>query len=371
MNKLPFKNDWKILTSFLPDDWETQAEELGALKRKRNFDSADSLLRVLLIHLADGKSLRSTVAYAKQAGICEVSDTALLYRLKESGKWLRKMAEGVMQKMPLKVDDFSSKYQMRIVDGSVISEPGSTGSDWRIHYSFSLDNLRCDNFNITSVKKGETLKMYKINQKDIILGDRGYCNRNGIMHVLDKGGNVILRFHSTNLPLFTRKNEKVALLRRLKRLKDNEIKDCDVWFKSPKDNQLVKGRICAIRKSKEAIEKAKKKIFRSASKRGGSVRKETLEYAEYVIIFTTLNRHIFKSKKILSLYRGRWQIELVFKRLKSILKIGHLPKHDEDSCIAWLYGKMLVALLTERLHQEAEFFSPWGFPLSIAFNRQL
>lgn len=361
MNKSLYKNDWKILTSFLPDDWEKQAEELGALKRKRNFDSASTLLRVLLIHLVDGKSLRSTAAYAKQAGLCNVSDTALLYRLKESEKWLRSLAEGVLRKMPIKVERFSSKYRMRIVDGSIVNEPGSTGSDWRIHYSFSLNDLRCNEFKITSVKKGESLKIYKIQPNDVVLGDRCYCNRHGIIHVLENQGNVILRFHSRSLPLFTRNNGKIALLRRLRRIKEHEAKDFDVWFKNPKTDQLTKGRICAIRKSKEAAEKAKKKLLKEASKKGRKIRKETLEYAEYVIVFTTLNRHAFKGKEILSLYRGRWQIELVFKRLKSLLKIGHLPKYDEDSCMAWLHGKMLVALLAERMYQEAEFFSPWGF----------
>ena len=63
------------------------------------------------------------------------------------------------------------------------------------------------------------------------------------------------------------------------------------------------------------------------------------------------------------LYRARWQIELLFKRLKSIIGLGHLPKHNEQSCMAWLTGKLFVALLVERIYHEAEFFSPWGYPL--------
>ena len=106
------------------------------------------------------------------------------------------------------------------------------------------------------------------------------------------------------------------------------------------------------------MELAKKQLRRVAAKKGRKLRPETLEHAEYVTLFTTTNRHNFKGEDILSLYRGRWQIELVFKRLKSIVGIGHLPKHKPESCVAWLYGKMVVALLAERLYQEAEFFSP-------------
>ena len=79
----------------------------------------------------------------------------------------------------------------------------------------------------------------------------------------------------------------------------------------------------------------------------------------------------FSAKEILEWYRLRWQIELVFKRFKQIAALGHLPKYDDQSSRAWLYGKLLVALLTEKLVQHANSFSPWGYELSPAANAQL
>jgi hypothetical protein len=52
-----------------------------------------------------------------------------------------------------------------------------------------------------------------------------------------------------------------------------------------------------------------------------------------------------------------------FKRLKSLLQMGQVPKKKEASCRAWMQGKILTALLIERLLCEARFFSPWGYPL--------
>lgn len=112
---------------------------------------------------------------------------------------------------------------------------------------------------------------------------------------------------------------------------------------------MVKGRLCSLRKSQEAAEKAKTQLWQTASKKGHTLRPETLEYAEYITVFTTPTRHVFKGLTLLSLYQARWQVELVFKRLKSIQGVGHLPKQDQDSCLAWLYGKMVVTLLVERL----------------------
>jgi IS4 transposase len=187
--------------------------------------------------------------------------------------------------------------------------------------------------------------------------------RKGITYVLNCGGHVLVRFHSRHLPLFTRRGTRFPVLDRLRSLEEGEHGDWDVWYLSPEKQEMIKGRLCAIRKSKEAIELSKKKVRREASRDRRRLKPETLEYAEYFIVFTTMTRYRFNGRDALGLYGIRWQIELVFKRLKSIIGLGHLPKHNPDSCRAWLCGKMFVALLVERLYQEAEFFSPWGYPI--------
>ena len=74
------------------------------------------------------------------------------------------------------------------------------------------------------------------------------------------------------------------------------------------------------------------------------------------------NRGVFvmdlSAEAALELYRGRWQVELAFKRMKSLLGIGHLHKKVPEGIVAWLYGKLFCAVLIERLLEAAEFFSP-------------
>lgn len=358
-------DEWDVLVKFLPVGWESKAQELGALTRKRKFKDPETLLRVLLIHLADGKSLRTTSAYAKEAKLCDVNDVALLHRLKASEDWFCWIANELFASLRgRKIDSRLFKnYRVRLVDGTSVSEQGSTGSDWRIHYSFQLNTFRCDEFKVTSIKTVESFGQYTVRPEDLIIGDRGYCKRKGIVHVLNSGAQVMVRFHSSNLPLFSRLGKVWNPLAKLKTLKKDEVGDWDVWFKNPENDELIKGRLCAVRKSKNAIEMAHKKLRRMSSKKGKKLRPETLEYAEYIILFTTVNRRSLKGVDLLLLYRSRWQIELVFKRLKSILGVGHLPKYNPESCKAWLYGKMIVALLAEKLQHEAEFFSPWGYPI--------
>jgi hypothetical protein len=120
-----------------------------------------------------------------------------------------------------------------------------------------------------------------------------------------------------------------------------------------------------IKKSPERAERSKKEVIQKAIKKQKSIDEETLELHEYVFVATSLARDVMAPEEVMSLYRMRWQVELAFKRLKSILGLGHLPKTDPDSAKAWLHGKMVVALLTAAIVERGRLFSPWGYPLHV------
>ncbi len=109
-----------------------------------------------------------------------------------------------------------------------------------------------------------------------------------------------------------------------------------------------------MRKSAEDAERAREKLRRRASRNGNELRPETLEFAGCVIVFTTFPADRFSAAEVLRWYRVRWQVELTFKRCKSLAGLGHLPKRADDSARAWLYGKLLVALLAEKLARRAD-----------------
>ena len=126
----------------------------------------------------------------------------------------------------------------------------------------------------------------------------------------------------------------------------------------------MQGRVCAIRKSQQATQLALRKLKKKVTKNGVALEPETVLFAGYVLVFTTLSEVEFEPQTILDWYRLRWQIELVFKRFKQIAQLGHLPKNDPESAIAWLYGKLFVALLVEKLLAHANSVSPLGVSTS-------
>jgi transposase len=103
---------------------------------------------------------------------------------------------------------------------------------------------------------------------------------------------------------------------------------------------------------------------------GKSVGPATRKYAEYVLVFTTLPASEASTEQVLEAYRLRWQVELTFKRLKSIAQLGHVPKHDDQSSRAWLYGKLFVALLSQKMARVGSTISPWGYLLPEAAHSE-
>ena len=363
VTRAPVDKDWQVLTSFLPPNWQELATETAALRGLRKDKSPEHLLRTLLIHLGCGHSLRETVVRARQARLADLSAVALFKRLRKSRAWLHAMCMALFQEHGVAVSE-EAALQMRAFDATVISEPGRTGSLWRLHYSMTLPSLGCDFFKLTATKgsgTGESLKHFPISVDDHILVDRGYSTVSGLQHVAAAGGYVTVRVNTGALYFETDTGRPFDLLASVESL--HEAGAVGIWKASVTGEPSIKGRICALRKTDEAFQEAKKKIHNTAQRKGKKPKEETLRYARYVIVFTTFPTERFTETEVLEWYRLRWQVELVFKRFKSLAQLGHLPKLDPESAQAWLYGKLLVALLTEKIVRHARTLSPWGYDI--------
>lgn len=356
--------DFEYLLTYLPTGWQKKAKELGALSRCRKIPNAETLLRILLIHLAEGCSLRETSARASVGGILKISDVAIMNRLRVSGEWFKWMAQQLMQKWVTAKPEivFGNKWRIRLVDGTRIKEPGPTGSSWCVHYSVTMPSLHCCELQVCNKHgNGESFKRFSIQQNDLMIGDRAYGRSSGIAHILEGGGSVITRFGWSLLPLWEEPGKRFDLFSHLRELSGTRIGQWPVQIMH--DGKCYHGRVCALKKSRQATERAIAQVRRAAQKHGYKTQPKTLEAARYVMVFTTLDEKEMSKAKVLEMYRGRWQIELVFKRLKTLLGFGHLRKHDPESAKSWIHGKILVAFLLEALIRNGELFFPWGYPL--------
>lgn len=245
---------------------------------------------------------------------------------------------------------------------TTVCEPGSTGGDWRVHYAVNLADLQCDFFQLTELRQsGETFRRVPVNPGDILLGDRVYAAPPGVAHVLKGGGDVIVRLNRMALPLFDSHHRRVDWAAQTRTLQGYSPAEFSSWIQDAQGGWTA-GRLVVLRQSAEVTRWTRERMRRRARRDQEPVSPLSLELAEYFILWTSLKQ--LRAAEILELYRLRWQIELVFKRLKSILGLGHLPKKDPLSAQAWLEGKLFVGLLIERLVDAAASFFPWGYPLA-------
>lgn len=361
---LELEEDFRYLLQLLPEGWQEKARSLGALRRCRGVSDAESLLRVLLIHLAEGCSLRETSLRVRRGNIAQLSDVAIMDRLRLSGEWFRWMNTQLMNSLVRRAPQsvYGQQHRVKLVDATRVQEPGPTGSSWVLHYCVALNSLACEQVIVTDQSKGsgESFKRFQAQAGDLYLADRAYGVRPGIFYLREAGAEVLVRFALDNLPLQDAAGRRWDLLKRLRRLSSTQVGDWAVELAI--DDQRLAGRVCAIKKSRQARLAAQKKLLNSVNNRA-KIKESTWESCGYIFVFTTLAPSALSATHALELYRGRWQIELVFKRLKSILSLGYLRKVDPDSARSWLEGKLFVAMLIEALLAQAESFFPWGYPL--------
>ena len=353
---------WRELTTLLPRDINETALRMGAIRRRRAIRDGVSLMRLALAYAYACDSLRETAAWALTSEVGSLSDVAVLKRLRSAAPWLGfVLLQMLAQRSRASASGFGD-LRVRVVDATCISRRGSAGTDLRIHMGLDLGALGIDHLEITGPEGGETLARHPVRKGDVLLADRGYAHRRGIWTAVSAGADVVVRIPWRNLPLLEPDGKPLDILAAARPLQVGDVADVPVRVAADESagTGVVEGRLVVLRKSEEATDRARRSILAEAKKRGRTPDAGTLEAAAYVFVFTTLSQSRLSAGDVMELYRFRWQIELAFKRLKSITQLDEMAARDPDLCRAYLCSKLIGALLIEDLTQGVNTFSPWG-----------
>lgn len=340
-------------------DLEATAKETRALLRKREIKTAFDLLRLSLAYAACDWSLRLVGSWCTLMGIGSLSDVAVLNRLRHCRLWLGKLVALVLQTHRLAITS-KPGLRLRLMDGTSMSQPGSAGTDWRLHLSFDLEAACIDGVELTNAQTGETFAHVPIRAGEIRIGDRGYAFVKSLESVLESQGAFIVRINWHNLPLNDEQAAKLDLLHLLRQKNTAEpITEYPVWLR--KSTLRVPLRLLVTQLPQEVGDKARAALRRKHQKKGTALSKESLFAAGFIMVLSNLSMTDWPPKEIFKLYRFRWQIELAIKRLKSLLKLESLRAQDAELVQVYLLAKLLAALLVDNLVQKIQRACPLWF----------
>jgi len=330
----------------------------GAFVRKRKIESPADLLRLLLLWSAGEHSLCETAALAAEGGLADVSDVALLKRFARSREWVMALLAQLLIERK-KHDAVGGR--LRLIDATIVAAMGpQRHNDHRLHLSYNAASGRIDHIEMTSMKQGEDLSRFTFEPGEVIIADRGYGRRGGISKVASAGARFIVRIGWQNLPLNRQDGTPFDILSALRSLDEAEPGEFEVYLRDDPECRLY--RFVAIRKSEPAAEESRRKLLTSSRKDRRNLDPRSLEVAGYVFVLTNLDPTV-TPRQILDLYALRWQVEMRFKSLKSVISLDRLPVRNFDLAQTYLAARLLVAVLIEELVFRYQSFSPWGYPL--------
>jgi hypothetical protein len=343
----------------MPAGYEGACFNEKAIQRKRGITEPGDLMILCLFHLLNGCSLMEISEVARLTKLGDVSDVAFMKRFRSCNDWFKWILSAIVTggMIQYEIPESLKDYRVTAVDTSDVTEKGRSGRLYHFHYALDLFKMESVQYSITEQNVGETLRNFTVQSNDLFVADRIYSTINGIEHCLAGGGNFLLRLRKGCFKMYGDDGEEVDLLKHLQGLGSTETLDLAVHAIGH-DKQQIPLRVCARRKTEESILAAQQKIRRKESRKQMEVSDEAKEFNEYIVLVTNLPDRI-TSDNALELYRLRWQVEMHFKRLKSIMNFGELPKRHPESITAWLNGKIVVALLIEKIIGRSDF-SPSG-----------
>ncbi len=343
------QDDWaKEVVPRLPAHVEEQAKKLKALERCREISSATDLLRGLLAYVYVTHSFQHLSLWSVLVGLADVSANAWRKRLRKASNWLDWLLQEVLaQAVPL------SPWLVRaglkrilLIDGTHWKCFGPQGMVWRVHTAFDLLAGRLSQVKVTDCSEGEHLEVFDLQKGDVVVTDRANGLRQRIAFVLSKMADIVVRISPSKFPMLDEQGAPFRLMDWLKGLQAaaGTIWSRPVWITFAQ--KRIQLRLVAFRLSEEQQQKAERRTKCKASKKQQKVRPSTLYFSGWVLVVTTLPQEAWSDQQILRLYQARWHVELLFKRIKQLLKLQSLrcktAASAKPTIIALLLGWALL-----------------------------
>ena len=343
------------VVSRLPTDLCEKARELKAFQRVRNIASPYDLLRAILAYTLCGLSMRRLGCWAVLMGIGDISEAAWRKRLRAcNGFALWLLSELIASPDPLDPLGSQAQGHILLVDATRLRVPGGSGDDWRVHLCYDFTSGRLGQVVVTDNHTAEGLLHFQLHPDDIVVADGGYGYRREATTAVGQKAHCVLRIHPATYPLQVEDGEAFNVFEWLRKGKcdEKEWSGRFLW-----KGEHLKVRLIAARLLPSKAEAARRRKTKKAKDVGRNITAETLESAGWILLITTLDRERWSKADVLRLYRTRWQVELVFKRMKQLLRLNQIRCKERASVeptvrillVAWALQEDVMCEIRELL----------------------
>ena len=346
---------WQEIIALLPPDVAEQAFIHHAFSRSNGFRCPTDVLRGIFAYVFCLRSYRDVAAWAVSVGLSANGARAWAKRTHQSADWLLSLVQTLLGSTEPEValdlpKDFTGR--IRVVDASCLRTWKRSGESRRLHCSYELLSKRLDQVLLTDHHVGEGLRHFHGQPGDIVVGDCAYCRRQPILDQLENGVDVVTRLHWSSMPLLEADGQTpFDLSGWLTQLEPTGKGEANVVFQVRTRQQSM--RLLAVRLSSEAAKRAHSKRKEKARKNGRTNQALTIQITDWLVVLTSLSADHWSAEHVLMLYRARWQIELLFKRIKQLVRLHRLRSNDLQSNQAVLAAMLVGWILLEQQVSQA------------------
>jgi len=364
--------DWTVVEGVLPAGWRERAVEKKLVRPKlpkhmgTKVTDIGPVLRLVLYQVARNIGLQTAAAAFAAAGLLVLSSVALHKWMKKLGPYLGELVAAMVAGTHAAfAAERWAGYELVAVDATCVQRPGAKGTTARVHRALGLTNLRVIRAVVTDRTGGETFRWFFPEAGQLWIGDRGYANPPGVAWVKSHNADVLVRYNRGSLPLYDARGLEINVLSKLAKLRKPGWSRQWQAFVHPADDKRIEGRLCAVRLPADKAKQARERLRRE---QGAELTPESLAMADFVVVFTTAPSSQLTLEQILELYRMRWQIELDFKRDKSITGLDRLPNFLPNTIESWIYAKLLLHQILRNLADRTVDIPPSASQLADAIG---